>query len=296
MKPTDEQLAMWGKTFVPPLDIFFVKEEIVKDLACHLDQVLLMPREEFNEHTSYKQILYANSYEYWNVSEEGTFVIVAHPEWVTSLPHDVLEKLLQLQIELERGLVYPIEIFEDVHLFPLEYIVRWKEKQYVVFQGKMWCQLTSEVKNAALLAIANEWEIVTEQDITIELPDHLNKYANTYATTGGSNCLSSTLYAVRGVEWRLHEWVHPRTFIAGIVRAGYERLSMNEEPYHSGDIIVWENSDGVVQHASYHIKDDLFFNKNGQTFFNAWRIIRGEDLRKVWSDYAAVIYRKVEGS
>ena len=59
-----------------------------------------------------------------------------------------------------------------------------------------------------------------------------------------------------------------------------------------GDIITWENENGVIKHAAYHIADNLFFNKNGQTFFNPWKITDLSMLNEEWGHYRMEVYRK----
>lgn len=48
----------------------------------------------------------------------------------------------------------------------------------------------------------------------------------------------------------------------------------------------------VIKHASYHIGNNLFFNKNGQTFFNPWKVTHLDQLNKEWNQYKMIVYRK----
>jgi cell wall-associated NlpC family hydrolase len=72
--------------------------------------------------------------------------------------------------------------------------------------------------------------------------------------------------------------------------ANYNRITSQD--IKAGDVVTWENSDGIIQHASFCIGDHLFFNKNGQTFFNAWKIVDLTELNENWDDYHMQVFRK----
>lgn len=76
MEPTKEQVSIWIENFVPQKDLFFVEEKDLDSLVEYLCKVLVVPREEFFKHSSYKQIQLVNSYMYWNISSKAQFVIV----------------------------------------------------------------------------------------------------------------------------------------------------------------------------------------------------------------------------
>ncbi len=120
-------------------------------------------------------------------------------------------------------------------------------------------------------------------------PIYIRKYANKFPIESGSNCLSATLYAITGQDWIIHEWVHPNTFLNGLKRADFFQIS---DVIEKGDIITWVNESGVIQHAAYHIENNLFFNKNGQTFFNPWKITDLNKLNEEWGQYKLNVYRK----
>jgi hypothetical protein len=64
------------------------------------------------------------------------------------------------------------------------------------------------------------------------------------------------------------------------------------EDIQAGDVVIWEDFNGTIQHASYHIGKQLFFNKNGQTIFNPWKITHFAELKETWNKYHIRIYRK----
>ena len=78
MEPTKEQVSSWIENFVPKKDLFFVEEKDLHSLGEYLRTVLVVPREEFFNHSSYKQIQFVNSYMYWRISSKRKENIETH--------------------------------------------------------------------------------------------------------------------------------------------------------------------------------------------------------------------------
>lgn len=287
--PTKDQIDQWIKKFVPEKDIFFIQEEDLLTFEKHLDHVLIIPRDEFFKHSTYNQIQLVNSYEYWMISKEAHYVLVANHDWIENLLMQQKKELFELQVRMGRGLVLPLSLFLDKNGIPKEYIVVDREERFVVLQHGMWRQLSYENKSQLIKRYAKEWDDWNCHEVPKQAPLHLKKYANTFSTLPGSNCLSATLFAISKSEWIIEEWVHPQTFERGLIRADY---SLTKTDLCAGDVVVWKNSDGIIQHAAYHIESKLFFNKNGQTFFNPWKIVSWNDLNEEWKRYEINVYRK----
>ncbi|WP_144512871.1 hypothetical protein [Bacillus sp. FJAT-22090] len=289
MEPTKEQVRNWIENFVPKIDLFFVQEKDLIMLAEHLNEVLVIPRKEFFGHSSYKQIQLVNSYTYWNISDKVEFVIVAQPDWISKLPEPKKRELLFIQYKVSRGLIFSLSLFSFVGLLPEEYIFEDKGEKFIVIQRNIWEQIPYKVKENAIQAYSQLWDTWIGCDVPHRTPIHLKKYANKFSTESGSNCLSATLFAITEQDWIIGEWVHPNTFLNGLERANF---SQTNDQIQTGDVITWVNNDGVIQHASYHIDNNYFFNKNGQTFFNPWKIAHWDQLNKEWRQYKTNVYRK----
>ena len=284
----------WIKAFVPENDLFFLPE---KELACfkdYLSNVLVIPQEEFFEHSSYKQIQLVNSYEYFNLSKEVIkYILVAPSEWVNDLPANKKSDLFHIQKEVGRGLIYSIsDLSIDTSVFSVlkENIIEVNGEDFLVIQKAMWEALTHNIKENLIKEIAQQWETWTCYDYPDNAPLYLKKFANTFPLIAGSNCLSATLFAITQQEWMIFEWIHPKTFVQGLKNANYNLITRQD--IRAGDVVIWENPEGLIQHASFCIGDNLFFNKNGQTFFNAWKIIDFTDLSEHWDSYKMKIFRK----
>ncbi|NMH74588.1 hypothetical protein HF078_15995 [Bacillus sp. RO2] len=291
IEPSKEQINMWIRKFVPDKDFFFIDESALTDLEEYLADVLLIPREEFFHHSSYKQIDLINSFMYWNISNKANNVIVADSQWVTKLPLLKRKRILQAQSNMRRGLVLPIDSLSFTKSVPKEYVVSKNEEFFLVLQQDMWGNMSYELKESLLCSYAKRWDNGSCFEVPEDTPLHIKKYTNKFSTISGSNCLSSTLFAVTKQDWVIKEWVHQKTFELALERVGYS-LIKSVEGISNGDVITWVNPKNVIQHASYHISNHLFFNKDGQTFFNPWKVTHLNQLIEEWKEYEMNIYRK----
>ena len=224
MEPTKEQVSIWIDNFVPKKDLFFIEEKDLNTLAEYLYEVLVVPREEFFKHSSYKQIQLVNSYMYWNISSKAQFVIVATPDWITNLPEQKKKDIVNIQYKMNRGLILPLPLFSASSI-PQEYIVVENGEKFFVIQQSMWNRLSHQIKERAILAYAQQWDDWFGIDFPEETPIHIKKYANKFPMESGSNCLSATLFAITEQDWIIDEWVHPNTFLNGLERANFSLIN-----------------------------------------------------------------------
>jgi hypothetical protein len=285
IQPTHEQIERWITEYVPHKELFFVREEDLAKFEDYLHDVLVMPEQEFFEHASYRQIELVNRYVYWRTSKDVEFVIVAHSNWITNLRTEQKRELFEAQVKLERGLIFPVSMFSDMSVVPEEFII----EDNVVVQHVMWKELPLITKEQVLKEYAKQWDSWTSIVVPTNIPSYLQKYANTFSSNEGSNCLAATLFAVTGQEWMIHEWLHPKTFMNGLKHAGYFVV---KDELREDDVVVWQDEYGNIQHASYYVGDHLLFNKNGQTIFNPWKIVQWEEVSDTWKQYVISIYRR----
>lgn len=288
IQPSKYQIKNWVEKYVPEKDFFFIQKENLPVFEEEIGKVLLIPKDEFFNHASYKQIQLANSYEYWNLSKEVDFVMVANANWITELPPSKKERLLQIQLKMNRGLIFPLSYFSEIPLLLEENIVKGNENESVVLYSNLWEKLSFSIKEQLVKKYSQQWDEWVSEDIPERLPMIMKKYTNTFPTEGGSNCLAATLFAITQQEWMIHEWVHPQTFKETLDRT---HRQVKTEELIEGDVAVWGTAEGQIQHASYHVGNLFFFNKNGQTFFNPWRIINFRELQAEWKRYSLTIYR-----
>jgi hypothetical protein len=290
MKPESETIDRWIESFVPDRDLFFLTENEVRNLEGYLDDVLVIPKEEFSANATYNGIQWQNSYTYWNLSKEVEFVIVAAPDWVGRLPEGRRKQLFHFQKEVGSGLIYETSHEGIDDSIPVDHLLESGGEQFIILRKAMWEQLSYEVKRDLISEFAEQWEEWTCYGHSLVAHPHLRKYANIFPSSGGGNCLAATLFAITRQEWIINEWVHPKTFSLGLKRANYSHVQTTE--IKDGDVVTWENEDGIIQHASFCVGDDKFFNKSGQTFFNAWKIVDWTELEEMWKSYRVKVLRK----
>ena len=292
LQPTNDTISEWIKTYVPNKDLFFLPGTNFASFKEHIRDVLVIPHKEFKNHSSYKQVQLANSYEYWNLSKDVAYVLVTPPGWVNHLPAEKKIELFHIQVAVGRGLIHPISNFSGDTSSLHNNVVEMKGEEYAVFHKVMWEELSYRCKKELITDIAQDWEEWTCYDVPTLAPPHLLPFANTFPSRAGSNCLSATLFAITQQEWIVHEWVHPQTFLLRLELEDYHVIP--DQDLRAGDVVTWENEDGIIQHASYCIDGQFFFNKRGQTFFNAWSIVHLDDLKEDWGHYHTKTFRKAE--
>lgn len=292
IQPVQEQIDAWIVKHVPEKDLFFLKEQDLNIFKKYLQGTLVMPRDELR-YSSYNQIQWVNSYTTWNISKDFQFVVVAQPDWIMTLAPLDRELLFRMQYAAGRGLIFPLSYFSQLAALPKEHIINTNDEQVIVIQKDMWMKLPTSYQEEAIKEYAQEYDDWTSTKIPANIPVHLSKYANTFSKTAGANCLAAVLYAIstnpQRQEWIINEWIFQNTFIEGLKNAGY---SPTDRKFQKGDVVAWVNADGVIQHATYCINNQLFFNKNGQTIFNPWKIVTWDELQEEWKRFTPRVYQK----
>lgn len=291
IKPTTEVLASWIESYVPKVDFYFLSKEHYQYYQKDMDYsgVLVMPIDEFYAHTTYGQIGYTNSYEYWNI-KNANYVIIAQSDWIGQLTEENRQFILSAQVQCERGLVLPASFVENIDEIPASYI----QNDHVVLQRAMWESLDRLTKEQLLLTMVYEWWDKGEcEGIPSFMPSYLTPFANKFSTKQGANCLAAVLYAVtNGTQpWFIDEWVHQKTFVEKLKQSNYQVVDTIE--LLPRDVVVWQDDNDVIQHAAFHLQQNLFFNKHGQTYFNPWKLLSKEQLQREWGTLKQVVYRRL---
>ena len=286
--PCEEVVREWEATLLSPMDLFVADEHLVTQLGTQAS-VLIIPRAEFDVHPSYRDVRVANAYTFWTIDRAAPFVLHASPGWVETLPRDVRHDLLVYQVMIGRGLVFPATSdMSDEQLSSS--IVAWGDTSHLVLHQAVWQAMTDATRRRLTLTYANGWDAWTVHPVPSTCPDHVRRLANTFPVNSGSNCLAATLFAVTKEEWIASQWVHPGTFLQTLVQVGY--VQIETEMMEAGDVLTFVDEAGRVQHASYYLGDQLFFNKNGQTMFNPWKLIHESELFESWGSYTCHSYRR----
>ncbi|HEY4601547.1 MAG TPA: hypothetical protein VIG73_09810 [Cerasibacillus sp.] len=286
IRPTKENLQKWMEIYVPEKDLFFLSKDKLNEV--NVSDVLLMPADEFFKHSTFKQINYVNSYLYWNIKNVH-YVIIAEKNWIESISAEEQKLIFNSQIQCGRGLVIPVTFVDELEKIPSNYIVN----QNIIIQRAMWELLDDVVKEQLLNRMVYEWWDNGDCEVPPnKLSSFLKPFANTFSNRQGANCLAAVLFAVSNgkPKWLIYEWIYQKTFIETLNRYNYDVFS--GEGIQDDDVVVWQDKNGIIQHAAYHIGDGLYFNKDGQTIFNPWKILKEEQLYKDWEYLTPIKYRR----
>lgn len=290
LQPSDVVVRQWLEQFMPADDLFFADAGLLERIGTN-QPILIIPREEFVEHPTYRDVQLANAYTYWTVDKAATHVIHAPQEWIAKLSSDLRRELLTYQVAVGRGLVFSVSD-DQLSTRLLPYIVQLGENKYFILQRISWKLMTDLERLQLMIRYAKEWDLWTAHEVPVGIPNHLKRCANTFSTDAGSNCLAATLFAVTGEEWLLTQWVHPKTFLETLAHASYERVV--DDVKVNGDVLTFWDDAERLKHATYRINQDLFFNKNGQAVFNPWKLIKESELFDAWGGYTVHIYRQTK--
>lgn len=300
----DEQtLDKWSEIAVPNVDLFFF--ETIDEIRNYMpSESFFIPRSEFNEHGSYQTIDIINSYQLWAVSKKGKYVCVAPPQLFPTIDLEKKMAILEIQKRLNRGLIYNwSDLQGGLHSLPLSiqmdtldkiesYLIQDEEETLIVFQKEMWSLLPKVFKRNVLSRLAESYMDEVPDLMNVKVPSSIEKYINRFPAANGPNCFAATLAAatenVEAREWIITQWVHLETLLLGLEMRGYQEIDSGMDQLEPKDIVLWKNDNANIIHASFHLENGLFFNKNGQTFFNPWQIVKRETLISNWGSNISV--------
>ncbi|MGE8207795.1 hypothetical protein ACQKP0_25340 [Heyndrickxia sp. NPDC080065] len=309
--PIEESVIQaWQEKAVPLYDLFFFTtiDEVKEYMP---ENILVIPRDEFNHHNVYQTIDTINSYEMWKISRKAKYVCVTPEELFPTIDRHTRTLLLNIQHELGRGLIYeweilepvlknqPLQLQEEVWEIIESYIIQ-QDKPYIVFQRNMWTMLPYSFKRDILIKVAKLYsdklnKIEGEVQEVLEQYPQLNKYMNRFSKNHGPNCLAAVLAAAtensQVCDWIINQWVHPETFKLGLDLRGYKEVNSPLDELERKDILIWQDEHDNINHATFHLGNRWFFNKNGQSFFNGWQILAEEQLYKNWRKENIRVYR-----
>lgn len=286
-EPTFDEIEAWCQTFVPEETLYWINSTFFVDLP---SSVLILPREEFSRHPAYKNPHLSNAYLTWMMEVCVTHVVHAPANAIDGLRQDVKSRLLEYQVKTNRGLVLPLTV-EQRNEVSDDAIVEKDGETFIVLDESNWKKLSTETRHSLIYRYAKEWDPWEGERCDERTPAHLATYANTFPIHEGSNCLAATLFAATQHEWMIHQWIHPETFLQTIQQSGFETVT--DAVPESGDVLTFWNEQEQLVHASYCVRENLYFNKHGQVRFNPWKLIDHDELSKHWGSYHMRIERSV---
>lgn len=108
-------------------------------------------------------------------------------------------------------------------------------------------------------------------EVTIPLSKILHpfirKKINTYATCTGANCFNSGVSVNEGNNYE-QRYISD-TELLDLAFKKYRFVNPSEQ-LHSGDLLLYRNTNGTVVHVSTYITDDIVYTKNGMSKFSPY--------------------------
>lgn len=279
--PTPELIRLWADELVPgDIDIWYWDES---PLDLDLTGCQVMTQEAYRSSPTHNDIRYMNAYCEWLMPAEATRVIVSDRAWIGMLSTADRQRVLQKQVGLKRGLVFPAAWFGEL---PAE-LQKFMVADQVVLGQAVWASLPTAVQHRELLAYQRWCDNVDCYPVPDDAPPHVQAIANTFSPHEGTNCFAITAYGATADSDLLATWltVSPIDIVAPL---GYRQVP-DVEPI-AEDIVIFE-IEGKVIHAVWCLGNDRFLNKNAQSRFSPIRIVDWKMLDTNWlADWPGTIW------
>ncbi|MBH0169973.1 hypothetical protein [Fictibacillus sp. 18YEL24] len=292
---SQETLEKWSGIFVPDRDFFYFRSK----------------PDHFPSHkiTEMNQTVFTldvrTSFLTWSINNKAEYVCVMFNEEFQALSTLEKEMIITEQKALNRGLVFTEDelkgLMKNVNLpdtdNQLEILKQGASFQDIVILQKCnWNQVSKNVQHTILMNYADEWieEYALEPEIResyrTRYPE-LFPYMDTFSEENGPNCLAAVASAIRSSTDDIMCWMQVEHFFHLLEENHYRHIVTSS--VQARDVWIWFNEQNQAVHAAYLLSEEHAFNKHGQTMFNPWQVIRINELKKAWANFACKIYRRV---
>ncbi|GGJ33715.1 hypothetical protein [Deinococcus roseus] len=280
-------LQRWKEIFVFPDEPLFFTETLL-DLARDLNPQPRTPRGNLN---------FADAYQTYHVGSQASHVACCPPDTIRFHPHH--DSIMQLQMELGRGQIYPLEavlqVFGTLPAVLKPDLFETNTGPHVALRHDAWHALTAEDQERWLAAqIEQDREpclsSALSEDLwkTIELHcgPQVRRLAGQFAAESGPNCLATALAPLLADEEKFlsiqNTWLHPEPFLTGLHEQGFLLTETDLAAPQNFSVLVLLDQKGNLQHACLHLTRGLVLNKDAQGWFAPRQIRTLESVLKPW--------------
>ena len=268
LSPTQKDIDYWVETFLPAKDIYYLDGSYAPG---RLEGTELLPAEDLWAHPEYGSVAYTNAYEYWKMNPARVKqVLIAQPAWFAALPMPERAVLFRQQVQLERGLVFGLDVLHG-HAFR-------KMIQHAGVDGKLvlnhylWNRLDLNLKQQTTERVAKYWESFECEPCPEDAPSWVNARANSFVHFDGSTSFGAALFGASGEAAWLEKWVWQEEFIGNLASLGYQETGRSDPLPR--DVTIFYDDSGREAHACYQLSNGLVLNKSGQTKYQALKVVR----------------------
>jgi hypothetical protein len=278
-----EILNAWGKCLIPELEWFYFQKKVP---GVEMFSMSSLDR-------SSVPLDIRTSYQTWSLSSDTNYYTKMSPQAFMNLPSSLQSEMIRQQWETGRGLVFELEELMELTGKPRHSftgISIGDNKNIILLHLQVWESFTEMERHRFLVNYGNLWvnEVAQwdklekiSQNVMKEKYPHLIKRIDTFPISNGPNCLAAVAAAITRDEVFFNTWMKEEEFLAVMKEANYEpcRSESNTE----GDVLIWFNDSDQVIHSCFVLNREFAFNKQGQTMFNPWQIIKIPDIIKTWN-------------
>jgi hypothetical protein len=321
MDVPESVLSKWNEKFLPEFDLFYFRDI---DTATKLlsNDIFITSRNEFSDDRQLNTLDTLTTFSPWHVSREAEYIAIVPNEFFLTLDKTIRHQVIEEQWRLDRGQLWEkqwiqtiLKKVDDSTKKVAENILEQStymisNTEIISFHRQQWDLLPIDIQYLFLVHIADGyvsapsiWNELSEdqQDKMKQIHPHLVPYFNRFPEKNGPNCFAAALSCISVNQmrnrWIISQWIQQGALLTGLHLQGYELFtetsSVSTELVKEGDVLIWKNSDQVPIHASYSLGDSLVFNKDGQTMFNPWQVVRLSDVLMSWEGNITIaIYRK----
>jgi hypothetical protein len=274
----DVTLEAWAKILVFAQEPIFLSNELHQKLP---ESVNMISRADFNQRDD--SLEFKDAYLTYSVGDAPWVAMLEVAQFRMLEPALQLE-IMTLQSELGRGQIYSLEFAQKI--LGSEFI-KLKPDVFadrVAIRFDTWWSLSRNARHHWLEAVVTEDGLHSLPLETITNPI-IRELANSFATSSGPNCFSTTLASVTDDLIEAREisllWLHQEPFLAGLQSRGY---SVTANQPDTGDVIVWFDSSNLAQHACPVIAPGLVLNKDAQRWSAPRQILKLESVMANWAE------------
>ncbi|MEL3971494.1 hypothetical protein AAEO50_04305 [Rossellomorea oryzaecorticis] len=275
-------LTAWGKRLIPDLEwFFFVK--MISGVEMNPLQSLDRSSMPLDIRTSYATWALSNETEYYARMSQLAF---------SNLAVSLQSEIIRQQWTAGRGLVFELEELIElagVSRDSLPGVSIDDNKEIVLLHRPVWETFTVLERHRFLVNYgalwvneAAHWDKVKKDNqtsIKMKYP-HILEKIDEFPKSNGPNCLAAVAAALTRNEAFFYKWMKEEEFMGVIKEANYEPFE--NERIEEGDVLIWFNDVDQITHSCFVLNNELAFNKQGQTMFNPWQVLKLADIIKSW--------------
>jgi hypothetical protein len=274
-------LEAWSRVFCFDLEPLYLTPEWGEKLE---GRVLNMTRAEFGGWLRSMPLEYGDAYRPWRVGSAESVTLLT-PAQFSRLEPDLQRALNAAQVQLNRGLTFPLEEARGFGIAP-EFLERDGVDASLNLRRDAWDALPRDARFAWLESYISE---DTTNCLSSSLTMHARKrhrHALTlvgWLPTSGANCFATALAQVTRDRSVAGLWLQAPTLQRALEARGYKEKTFTGT-LEADAVLVWRGADGTWAHACAGLGEGLVLNKDAQAWYAPRQIIALDTVLERWRE------------